>query len=118
MFEKHCTPEQLQQLQARREALGEDAIRQVEAEWPQLIARVRAEMDQGTDPTSEPVRALAARWRELLTAFTGGDPGIQRALSAMHQQEPAAASKHGLDPQLFEYIGKAMACLDGLVSPR
>ncbi|WP_426755339.1 TipAS antibiotic-recognition domain-containing protein [Myxococcus sp. Y35] len=113
MFEKYYTPEQLQQLKARREALGEDAIRQVEAEWPQLIARVRAEMDKGTDPTCEPVRSLALRWRELLKAFTGGDPGIEGALTAMHQQEPGVASKHGVDPRLFAYIGKAMARLDG-----
>ncbi|ATB50776.1 TipAS antibiotic-recognition domain-containing protein [Corallococcus macrosporus] len=113
MSEKHYTPEQLQQLKARREALGEEALRAVEAEWPQLIARVRAEMDKGTDPTSEPVRALAVRWRELLTAFTGGDPGIERALNATHQQEPEVAARHGLDPKLFEYIGRAMACLEG-----
>ncbi|NOJ79170.1 TipAS antibiotic-recognition domain-containing protein [Myxococcus xanthus] len=112
MFEKHYTPAQLHQLKARREALGEEAIRQVEAEWPQLIARVRAEMDQGTDPTSEPVRSLAMRWRELLKAFTGGDPGIEGALNATHQQEPEVASKHGLDPSLFAYIGKAMASLE------
>ncbi|GHH00211.1 TipAS antibiotic-recognition domain-containing protein [Comamonas sp. JC664] len=118
MFEKDYTPEQLQQLQARREALGEDAIRQIEAEWPRLIARVREEMEKGTDPTREPVLALAARWRELLTAFTGGDPGIQRAVSAMHQQEPAVAAEHGLDPKLFEYVGKAMACLEGPPSSR
>lgn len=59
MFAKHYTPEQLQQLKARREALGEAAIRQVEAEWPQRIARVLAELDKGTGPTSEPVRVLA-----------------------------------------------------------
>lgn len=112
MFEKHYTPEQLQQLKARREALGEEAIRQVEAEWPQLIARVRAELDKGTDPTSEPVRSLAMRWRELVKDFTGGDPGVEKALNATHQQEPEAAAKHGLDPALFAYIGKAMASLE------
>lgn len=38
MFEKYYTPEQLQALEERRRRLGEDRIREVEAEWPRLIA--------------------------------------------------------------------------------
>src|SRR5262245_33778566 len=59
MIEKEFTPEELRELKARGEQLGETHIREVEAEWPRLIARVRAEMEKGTDPTSETVRALA-----------------------------------------------------------
>ena len=29
-------------------------------------------------------QALAARWKELVAGFTGGDPGIQKGLNAMY----------------------------------
>src|SRR5690606_21600764 len=44
MFEKYYTQEQLDQLAQRREALGPEAIAEVEQEWPRLIAAVRAEI--------------------------------------------------------------------------
>jgi MerR family transcriptional regulator, thiopeptide resistance regulator len=112
LFEKHYTPEQLKELEARRQAMGEDAIQEVEAEWPRLIARMREEMEKGSDPASEPVRALATRWRELIRAFTGGNPGIEKSLGTMNAQEPQMARRQGRDPQLMEYVGKALAGLD------
>lgn len=76
MLEKYFTPEQMAELKKRSEMLGEGKIHQAENEWPQLIAKVRAEMDQSTDPASEPVQRLAKRWLELINEFTGGDPEI------------------------------------------
>jgi DNA-binding transcriptional MerR regulator len=91
MFEKYYTPEQLEQLAERRRMLGDDHLRAVEAEWPQLMAAVRAEMAKGTDPSDERVQKLARRWRELIEEFTDGDPGIARSLAALYRGEPAVA---------------------------
>src|SRR5262249_42605836 len=97
-------------LKARGEQVGAERIRQVEAEWPKLQAEVRAEMEKGTDPTSEPVQALARRWVALVNEFTGGDPGIEQPLKNMYQQEQ---SIHGMDVAamrpMMEYINKAIA---------
>jgi MerR family transcriptional regulator, thiopeptide resistance regulator len=109
MFEKYYTEEQRRQLEERKAIVGDERIKQVEHEWPQLIAEVRAEMEKGTDPASETVQALARRWRELLSEFTGGDPGIQRSLNRMYEQEPSARERTGIDPAIREFIGKAMA---------
>lgn len=110
MFEKYYTPEQLEQLEARRREIGEDRIREVEAEWPRLMAEVRAEMEKGTDPADERVQQLAARWHALVREFTGGDPGIERSLGRMYDQETTVA---GMDTsamrELAEYIAKAAA---------
>jgi hypothetical protein len=108
MIEKHFTPEQLEALSARREALGEDAIRQAEEEWPRLIAQVREEMRKGTDPASPVVQAMAARWRELIQAFSGGDVGIESSLGKMFKAEPQMAADQGLDPEIFQYVGRAL----------
>jgi DNA-binding transcriptional MerR regulator len=112
MFEKYYTKEQLEQLAERREQFGEQAIKEVEAEWPRLIAAVRAERDRGTDPADPQVQALAQRWKELIEMFTGGDPGISKALETAWQNEPQARQQMGLDPDLHEYVCKAWDAAD------
>jgi MerR family transcriptional regulator, thiopeptide resistance regulator len=110
MIGKYYTPEQMEQLKQRGEMLGEDHIRQVEAEWPELMAKVQAEMDRGTDPADERVQALARRWKELVEEFTGGDPGIAKSVGRMWQEETTI---HGMDTgnmrSLMGYVQKAWA---------
>jgi DNA-binding transcriptional MerR regulator len=111
MSEKYYAPEQLEQLKARAAQVGEERIRKAETEdWPNLIAAVRAEMDKGSDPASVPVQALVQRWTALVHAFTAGDPGIEKSLRTMYQQEQTI---HGMDVAamrpMMEYIDKAIA---------
>ena len=107
MYEKYYTNEQLETLKKRGEALGEDKIRAAEAEWPKLIASVRAEMEKGTDPKDPRVQALVKRWNELVLEFTGGDPGITQSLTNLYRGEPQFAAQQQLDGGLFEYVRKA-----------
>jgi MerR family transcriptional regulator, thiopeptide resistance regulator len=104
MAEQYYTPEQLEQLEQRRRGLGEDAIAAAEREWPELIAAVEAERAQGTDPGDPRVQELAARWRELVEQFTGGDPGIARSLRSYYDDRPNA---HGMSPELMAYVRRA-----------
>jgi DNA-binding transcriptional MerR regulator len=110
MIGKYYTPEQMEQLKQRGEMLGQDHIRQVEAEWPELMAKVQAEMDKGTDPADERVQALARRWKELVEEFTGGDPGITKSVGRMWQEETTI---QGMDTGnmrgLMGYVQKAWA---------
>jgi len=111
-MEKYYTPEQREWLKERRQAVGEERIRDVEAEWPTLIARVRDAMDAGTDPADPEVRALAARWMGLVREFTGGDPGIEQSLRAMYENVAPQEIHPSLDPRMAEYgayIGRAIA---------
>ncbi|HEY3571773.1 MAG TPA: MerR family transcriptional regulator [Thermoanaerobaculia bacterium] len=114
MIGKYYTPEQMEQMKQRREMLGEDHIRQAEAEWPELIAKVQAEMDRGTDPADERVQALARRWKELVEEFTGGDPGIAKSVGRMWQEE---TNIHGMDTgnmrSLMGFVQKAWAAGKG-----
>jgi MerR family transcriptional regulator, thiopeptide resistance regulator len=110
-IETYYTTEQLEALKRRREDLGEARIRQAETVWPELIAQVRAEMEHGTDPRSERVKALARQWRTLVEEFTGGDRGIDQSLQTMYENEPAARERSGIDPQMFAYIGQALTAL-------
>ena len=61
MRQRYYTPEQLEELEQRRQAIGDEAIREVEREWAQIFATLRAEMDAGTDPADPRLRPLAER---------------------------------------------------------
>ncbi len=114
--EKYYTPEQMEWLKERRETVGEERIREVEAEWPRLMAEVRAAMDADTDPGDPHVQALAARWRGLVREFTGGNPGIEKSLRAIYANESPQDIHPAIDPQVKEYnayITKAIAAGKG-----
>ena len=110
MRERYYTPEQLDQLEQRREALGEDAIKDVEREWAEIFATLREEMDKGTDPADPRLKPVGERSAELIQMFTGGDPGIQASLKRMYETEgPEKASRGMADPAVFEYLAKVRA---------
>ncbi len=57
---------QLADLAERRERLAEKAIAEVQARWPDLMARVQEAIDAGTDPAAPEGQQLAREWMELL----------------------------------------------------
>ena len=110
MVEKYYTPEQLVWLKERANQIGQARIREVEAEWPVLMAEVRAEMEKGTDPASERVQALAKRWTGLMHEFTGGNPEIENAAGRMWQSEEMIhAEELRWVREMWGYISKALA---------
>ncbi|HKI01697.1 MAG TPA: MerR family transcriptional regulator [Thermoanaerobaculia bacterium] len=110
MLDKYYTPEQMEELKQRREALGDERMRQAEGDWQELMAQVQAEMDKGTDPADERVQQLAGRWMGLIQEFTGGNPGIEKSLGRMYREETAVAGMDTSHMQpMMEYVGKAMA---------
>jgi MerR family transcriptional regulator, thiopeptide resistance regulator len=111
MIERSFTPDDLRELQARAERLGSEHIREVEAEWPQLIAQVKSAMADGADPAGERMRALATRWRELVLEFTGGNPAIEQKVRAGYASDPALSRRTGLDAEIFAYVNKAIRAL-------
>src|SRR5215471_17062339 len=110
MIEKYYTPEQLAQIEARKAALGEERIKEANAEWPPLFAEVRAEMEAGTDPADPKVQALARKWYGLLDEFTGGDPELFNSTRNMYANEDQIREMDvkAMRP-MFAYIQKAAA---------
>lgn len=108
MTEKYFTPEQIATIKKQGELLGEEKIKEVENEWPSLIAKARAEMEKGTAPKSPEVQVLAKRWKELVNLFTGGDAGIMSSAERYYAENLDRATEYGIDKQLWQYISKAM----------
>lgn len=117
MVEKYYTPEQLEQLKARKEQVGDERIRQVQQEWADLHAAVKAAMDANVPPEDPRAQELARKWFGLVAEFTGGDPGILRSLNTIYQQEDNVS---GMDVKamrpMMEYVEKARVAA-GIVLP-
>ncbi len=115
MHEKYYSPEQLNQLERRREEVGQDRIEEVQREWQELFAAYAEAMKRGLDPASEEVKTLAHRSAALIAEFTGGDPGIAASLQSMYEGEGAetvlASRGMQMEPGLWEYMGRAAAAL-------
>ncbi len=110
MSERYYTPEQLDQLEQRRQDFGDDAIKDVEREWGEIFATLRAEMEAGTDPADPKLKPIAERGRELVAMFTGGDPGIKDSLNQMWANEDPEKLSHGMvDAELMAYYGRVQA---------
>ena len=114
-YEKYYSPEQLEKLEKRRQAIGPDRIAAVQNEWQELFAAYDEALHAGLDPGCEEVQALARKSAALIGEFTGGDPGIAASLGAMYKSEGAENVMHGngmdMAPGVWEYMGRATAAL-------
>lgn len=112
MFDTHYTPEQLEALKARAEAVGPDRIAEVQREWNALYARATKHMQAGLDPAGPEMQALARKAEALVGEFTGGDSGIRQSLKRAVQTDAAAMyDAWGVPPDLGAYYSRAMAAL-------
>ncbi|MEA2451321.1 MAG: MerR family transcriptional regulator, thiopeptide resistance regulator [Actinomycetota bacterium] len=109
MIDSYYTPEQLAQLEERRKQLGDEGMQKGQQDWADLIADAQRLKEAGADPASDEVQAIAIRWEDLISQFTGGDPAIKQSLQTMYETEgPEKASRGMVDPELMAWIGHAM----------
>jgi len=100
-------------IDARRVLWTPELQEKATRDWTQLIADVSAAVAGGEDPKSDAGQLLAARWRELLAGFTGGDPEIQQGLNKMwadkaNWPEGKAKSFH-IPTEVTDFIGRAQS---------
>jgi DNA-binding transcriptional MerR regulator len=111
--EKYFTSEQLKLIKESRERAGQETLERMQEEWAELIALIRAEMDQGTDPADAKVQTLVRRWQDLLNRSSGGDPKIQQAMKRLWEEQgdnlaAQFGSRYDSRP-IWGYVTKAMA---------
>ena len=113
MVETYFTSEQLSRIQERRIEIGEQVLKQEQAEWAAVIAEARAAMDRGTDPADPQVQALAVRWQRLVEFTTGGDPQMAQAIKKhWEEQGDNLVAQYGAEYDsrpVWGYMDKAVA---------
>jgi hypothetical protein len=117
LAEKYFTPEQMQAIKEAREQAGPEELNRMQECWAELIALIRTEMEQGTNPADPKVQALARRWQELVTRSTGGDPAIKDAMKRLWEEQGDAlaaqfGSKYDSRP-IWGYIETAIRHAEG-----
>jgi DNA-binding transcriptional MerR regulator len=107
---KYYSQEAKEKIEQRRPTWSPAMQEEVTRKWNALFADIEASLDE--EPSSPKAQALAARWRELLAGFTGGDPEIQKGLNKMwsdQQNWPAPQrERYAIKPEIQEFIMKAM----------
>ncbi len=85
-WSKYYGPEALAKLAAARER-DPKAAERGQKQWAELLAEVEQALREHVDPASERAQQLAARWSELLRAFTQGDAEIEKGLKAFYSDQ-------------------------------
>jgi DNA-binding transcriptional MerR regulator len=81
--------------------------------WDEIIAEAKRLMAIG-DPGSPAALDLARRWKAQVEAFTKGDAAMNQRVKAVWDDamaDPKAAPKLPLNPEIFAFMGQAMAKL-------
>ena len=81
--------------------------RSIEAEWPALLAEVKAMMARGVPPTDLAMQPLAHRWMGLIHHWLGGDFDLIDRWGRMYGQEPGARQTPGPDLATVRYVEQA-----------
>lgn len=111
MIESYYTSEQMESFRKRNAeaaAAGVDLHQQGTADWQELLAQLKVEMDSGTDPADPKVQALEKRRQALVNAFSGCDRAIEENCKRLWmEQGDKLCAQFGIDPKLMAYLGKA-----------
>lgn len=73
----HCSEEMLKRIRERRQAWT------MTLEDYQLVGELRALIARNETPASPAGQALAARWRDTMARFTGGDAEMKNAVDRL-----------------------------------
>jgi DNA-binding transcriptional MerR regulator len=105
-YERYFSAEELQQLLAIQEGMGDAGVKRVKAALAELIPAMRAAMESGAAPTSREVAALARRWVALGQGFPD-DPALRDKGRAMLAREPGVQRRTGITLALLDFIEQA-----------
>ena len=105
-WKNQYTPEQIKALQSRYNQFP-DEVKEVEKAWPELFKKFEAALNDGLDPASGEVQALAEKAQRFIDLFTGKDKAIEANLDkASEQNKGSALQTWGVSAEVFEYASK------------
>jgi DNA-binding transcriptional MerR regulator len=106
---KNYSDEAREKIEERRKLWNPELQEQVTKDWNQLFSDVEASLNE--DPASAKAQELAARWKALLSGFSGGDPEIQKGLNAMYADRanwPTEQKERvNIKPEIWAFIQRA-----------
>lgn len=99
-----------EKLAARRAAVGDARIAEVEQEWRELFEQLEDLRARGVDPAAPEVGALVDRGTALFAEFHGGDPELAGHATRAWQDNPVEETSRGMvTSELWAYYAAAQA---------
>ena len=97
-------------IEERKNLWSPELQERVTRDWAGLVSDIEAAMADGVKPTESRAQELAARWRGLVSEFTGGDKEIQQGLNKMYSDEAnwQTTWKKPFSDDVQNYIFEAM----------
>lgn len=112
--DKYYSPEARARIKQRQAEWTPELQARAQQEWLDLFRDVEAALSE--DPSSERAQALGARWKKLVSAFTGGDSEVTSGLNKVYADRPnwpAAATEQMAafsDARVWEFMGRVLKC--------
>ena len=91
VLENHFSPEQRQELAARRAEIGSDRVEAAKARWAALVEEGLRHVENGTPASDPSIREWARSWDEIGSMFHSGEQ-TKAAARSMWQDNRAALS--------------------------
>lgn len=113
-MKKYYSEEALGKLEKRKKLWSPEMQEQVSKDWAVLFKDIEASLNE--DPAGPKAQTLAARWKKLIHAFTGGDPEILKGLQAKSTDQenwPPDAQRYRIRPEIQDFIMKAIKLSGG-----
>ena len=107
-YERYFSEEEMQQMIAAQNALGDEGLARIKAEWAELVPALRTEMERGSDAGSPAVRKLARRWIAIGKDFPDSEE-FRRKGREMFAQNPELLKRSGFTLELFDYLDRVVA---------
>lgn len=107
----YYTPEAKAKIEARAATITKEELEAGQRAWTALIAEVEAAA-KTEDPKSARAQELAARWKDLVGQFTGGDSQIREGLNKLYADDThwPANFKRPWSDEADAFIKSAMNC--------
>ncbi|MBX7173986.1 MAG: MerR family transcriptional regulator [Pyrinomonadaceae bacterium] len=107
---KYYSAEGQKAVEERKNLWSPELQERVTRDWSDLVADIETAIKEGISPNDEKAQALANRWQNLITEFTGGNPEIQKGLNKMYADEKNWQTewKKPFSDEVQNFIAEAM----------
>ncbi|MBB5960119.1 DNA-binding transcriptional MerR regulator [Saccharothrix tamanrassetensis] len=108
IFDEYLSEEQREFLDRQAEGLGEVGRKELDAEWPQVLAGIIAHYRADTPVDDREVQELGRRLAGVGRDFAGGDPAILRSMSTFFREHGHGVLRDVLPDQPLADLGDGL----------
>lgn len=106
VYEKYLTAEEIEELNNHAMSVKHE----IDHDWPEMVKKLQAFMDQKMPANSEAVSTFIVRWTEMLDRLVGHNPHLLLKVHSM-SNETEMQIQRGVSPAMMVYLGEAMSAL-------